>query len=97
MEDFTSVPETLPRHPDGIKDHDKAHHAEWISACKGEGKTLSNFNYAGPMAEAVLLGNVALRTGQPIQWNAPKLKVTNVPDANRFIRHEYRKGWESPV
>ncbi len=97
MEDFKDVPETLPRHPDGIKDHDGAQHAEWISACKGEGKTLSNFDYAGPMAEAVLLGNVALRADRRIQWDAKALKVTNVPAANQFIHHEYRRGWESPV
>ncbi len=97
LEDFKHVPETLPRHPDGIKDHDKAQHLEWIAACKGEGKALANFDYAGPMVESVLLGNVALRAGQRIKWDAKKLKVTNVREANQFIRTEYRKGWESPV
>jgi predicted dehydrogenase len=93
MEDFKQVPETLPRIPGAEKDNDLAHHQEWIAACKGQGRALSNFDYAGPMTEAVLLGNVAVRAGQRIQWNAKRLKVTNVREANRFIRSEYRKGW----
>ena len=97
MEDFASVPQTLPRFPGADKDHDAAQHLEWIAACKGEGKALANFDYAGPMTEAVLLGNVALRAGKRIEWDAEKLRVTNAPEANRFIRTEYRKGWESPV
>ena len=97
MEDFKDVPETLPRHPAGEKDNDAAQHLEWIAACKGEGKALANLDYAGPMTEAVLLGNVALRAGQRIEWDARKLKITNVSEANRFLRRQYRKGWESPV
>ncbi len=97
MEDFKNVPETLPRFPGAEKDHDAGQHLEWIAACKGEGKALANFDYAGPMTEAVLLGNVALRVGKPIKWNARKLKVTNVPEANQYIRGNYREGWPSPV
>jgi predicted dehydrogenase len=96
-EDFKNVAETLPRHPSGAADNDAAQHLEWIAACKGEGKALSNFDYAGPMTEAVLLGNVALRAGTRIEWDSIRMKVTNSRDANRFIRTEYRKGWKSPV
>lgn len=97
MEDFKDIPETLPRHPQGASDNDAAHHLEWIAACKGEGKALSNFDYAGPMTEAVLLGNVALRAGKRILWDSKNLKVTNAPEANQYVRTEYRKGWEAPV
>jgi predicted dehydrogenase len=97
MEDFKDVPQTLPRHPGGDKDNDAAQHLEWIAACKGEGKALASLDYAGPMTEAVLLGNVALRAGQRIEWDAKKLKVTNGAAANQFIRRQYRKGWDSPV
>jgi len=45
------------------------------------------------MTEAVLLGNVALRASKPIEWNSADLKVTNVPEANAYLRTEYRKGW----
>lgn len=94
MEDYKSVPEKLPRFPGADKDNDEAQHLEWIQACKGEGKAMSHFDYAGPMTESVLLGNVALRAGRRIEWNARKLTVTNAPEANAFIRTEYRKGWE---
>ena len=97
MEDFKSIPEKYPKLSEGVSDNDAAHHHEWIAACKGEGKTLSNFDYAGPMTEAVLLGNVALRSGRKILWDAKNLKVTNAADANQFIRTEYRKGWEPLV
>lgn len=97
MEDFSHVAKKLPRLPGAEKDNDAAQHLEWLDACKGKGKALANFDYAGPMTESVLLGNVALRAGQRIEWNAKKLKVTNVAEANQFIRRDYRKGWESPV
>ena len=48
------------------------------------------------MTESVLLGNVALRVSKRIEWNAKLRKVTKVPEANQYIRGEYRKGWESP-
>jgi predicted dehydrogenase len=95
--DFSSIPQTLPRRSDAAKDNDLAHHQEWVAACKGEGKALSNFDYAGPMTEAVLLGNVALRAGTKVEWDAKALKVTNHPDANRYVKSTYRKGWELPV
>jgi predicted dehydrogenase len=93
MEDFKNVPETLPRAPGADKDNDRAHHEEWIAACKGQGRALSNFDYAGPMTEAVLLGNVALRGGPRIEWDAKRLKITNSRDANRYLRTPYRAGW----
>ncbi len=48
------------------------HHKEWTEACKGNGTPLCNFDYAGRLAEAVLLGNVAYRAEQAIDWNAEK-------------------------
>ena len=55
---------------------------------------MSNFDYAGPMTESVLLGNVAVRAGKKIEWDAKNLKVTNCPEAAPIIHREYRKGWE---
>lgn len=89
MSDFASVPQSLPRFP-GAEDDMDAAHLEWIAACKGEGKTFSDFDYAGPMTEAVLLGNVALRTGKRIEWDADNLRVTNAPEAAQFVRRDYR-------
>jgi predicted dehydrogenase len=90
VEDFKNIPEKLPRLPE----FEKNHHQEWLNACKGGPKALSNFDYSGPMTEAVLLGNVALRVGTKIEWDAKKFKVTNVPEANHYLRTEYRKGWD---
>jgi len=69
------------------------HYAEWIAACKGGPPAGSNFNHAGPLTEMVLLGNVALRAGRRIEWDAEKLRVSNLPEAARFVRREYRTGW----
>jgi predicted dehydrogenase len=72
------------------------HHEEWIQACK-DGKpqnAKSGFWYAGPFTEALLVGNLAVRTGKRIEWNSKKMKVTNVPEANQYVSKTYRTGWE---
>ncbi|MDM8008186.1 MAG: hypothetical protein QUV05_18765, partial [Phycisphaerae bacterium] len=86
FEDYEPPAPTLPRVTG-------EHHAEWIRACKGEGKTLSNFDYAGPLSEMVLLGSLAIRVRQRIEWDAANMKVTNVSKANDYLRRDYRKGW----
>jgi predicted dehydrogenase len=69
------------------------HHREWVEACKGNGTTSCSFDYAGALTETVLLGNVAYRLGQPLDWDAQALRARNAPDADRFLRKEYRKPW----
>jgi predicted dehydrogenase len=76
------------------------HYREWIDACKGGKAAGSNFNWAGPLAEAVLLGNVALRTQMRedltlcrLEWDAENLRFTNLEEANRFLKRDYRPGW----
>lgn len=77
------------------------HHQEWIDACKGGSKPGSNFDWAGPMTETVLLGTVALRsqlredlTQRKLKWDGEQMRFTNHEKANEFLRREYRKGWE---
>jgi predicted dehydrogenase len=70
------------------------HHAEWINACKTGDPTTCNFDYSGALTEAVLLGVVAYRAGTKIEWDADGLKAANCPEAERFLRREYRKGWQ---
>lgn len=70
------------------------HHAEWIKACKEGTPTTCNFDYSGALTESVLLGNVAFRTGKSLDWDAKNLKATNCPEADKYLRKEYRKGWE---
>ena len=70
------------------------HHQDWIEACKGGDPATSNFDYAGPLTEMVLLGNVAVRVGRKILYDGPNMKIANIPEANQYIRREYRPGWE---
>ena len=55
--------------------------------------TTCNFAYSGALSEAVLLGNVAFRVGKKIEWDGEKMKATNAPEADKYVREEYRKGW----
>ena len=69
---------------------------EWVEAIKA-GKpelALSNFSYAGLLTAAFLLGNVAIRTGKPFTWDGEACKATDLPEAEKLIRREYRKGWD---
>ena len=69
------------------------HHQEWVEAIRGGAPALCNFDYAGPLAETVLLGNAAYKTGKKIDWDSASLKAKGCPEADRFLRKEYRKGW----
>jgi hypothetical protein len=64
---------------------------EWVAACKGGPAAGANFDYAGPLTEMVLLGNLAVRTGKRIEWDASQMRCTNLPEANAFVRKQYRK------
>jgi predicted dehydrogenase len=71
------------------------HHKEWIEACKGGPATQSNFDFAGPLTEAVLLGALCIRNGgEKLDWDSAKFKITNVAEANNLLHYEYRKGWK---
>jgi len=80
------IDKSLPRSPGHVK--------EFIDACKGGKPAGANFEYAAALTEMVLLGNLAVRTGERIEWDAKAMKVTNVAAANKFLRREPRKGWE---
>ena len=67
---------------------------EWTEACKGNGTPGSSFpGHSARLTEMVLLGNLAVRTREIIEWDAKKGRVSNVEEANRFIEEPYRKGW----
>ncbi|EMI56251.1 Gfo/Idh/MocA family protein [Rhodopirellula sallentina] len=84
--DFTPPEETIP--------NSIGHYAEWIKACKEGTPTTCNFDYSGALSESVLLGNVAFRTGKKLDWDGENLRATNCPEADAFLRKEYREGWE---
>jgi hypothetical protein len=74
---------------------DANHYHQWVNACLGEGKTSADFSFAGRLTESLLLGVVANRfPDQKLMWDADKMQVTNLPDANQLIKREYRKGFE---
>ncbi|NLX96892.1 MAG: Gfo/Idh/MocA family oxidoreductase [Rhodopirellula sp.] len=81
------IPKTLPR----IGSHGQ----EWLDACRGEGKTFSDFDIGGQLTEIGLAGVVGIRVGQSLDWDGEKMEATNVPEAARFIRTEYRAKWLS--
>jgi predicted dehydrogenase len=85
MKLYKVPPKTLPR--------SIGHHEEWVEACKGGKPAGSNFEFASLLTEVVLLGNVALRAGEKLQWDGQNMKVTNVPAANEFLHRPYRAGW----
>jgi predicted dehydrogenase len=89
-EGFAMPEKTLPR----TKDED----FEWINAIRNGGSLpLSNFGNSGPFSETVLLGNVAIRSGEKIVWDAENMKAKGNPGADQYLRRQYRKGWELPV
>lgn len=70
------------------------HYAEWIQACRQGTPTTCNFGYSGPLSEAVLLGNVAYRSGRRIEWDGVAARVTSSAEADALVRKSYRAGWE---
>lgn len=71
------------------------HYVAWADACRGVGKATSNFDYSGPLTEAVLLGTIAIRRpGESLTWNSAKLQFANNAAANALVTKPYRKGWE---
>jgi hypothetical protein len=71
------------------------HHGEWLQACKSGQTPGSHFGYAARLTEIVLLGNVAYRVGpgRRIEWDVANMRAKNCPEAERFVRREYRRGW----
>jgi hypothetical protein len=76
------------------------HFKEWTDGIKSNQQAMSNFpDYAGPLTETVLLGNLAVWVadqegmGKKVDWNAKELKPTNAPEAETLVRKEYRKGF----
>ena len=105
---FTEPPKTIPRVPGETQPVDEEStgtpgtprdpsggpYVEWLNAIRSGTPALSNFAASGPFSETVLLGNLALRLGKRVEWDAKKLVAKNAPEAAAIIRRPYRKGWE---
>jgi predicted dehydrogenase len=85
--DLKAIDVTFPESP--------GHFTEFAQAIKGGKPAMSNFpDYAGPLTETILLGNLAVwAEGKKIEWDARRLKAKNAPEVENIIRPQYRKGW----
>jgi predicted dehydrogenase len=83
--DFKGPAQTIPRA--------ESHYKEWIAACKGGPAAMSNFEYASGLTETALLGNLAVRCGKRIEWDAKAMKAKGCPEADALIKPTYRAGW----
>jgi predicted dehydrogenase len=71
------------------------HYTGWADACRGVGKTMSSFGYAGPLTECVLLGTIAIRCpGATLTWDAEAMRLSGGVGAESMLKKAYRKGWE---
>lgn len=103
MKEVTLPAATLPRVPGA----EEGHYTQWVDACLagyGNMQVSSPFEFAGPFTEAVLMGNLAIRSynmrngynfpgRKKLLWDAKNMKITNFDEANLFVKREYRKGW----
>ncbi len=72
-----------------------SHYHAWVEAALGGPKTTDSFDYAGPLTEAVQLGNVATRCpGVKLEWDAAALRIPNHPAADKLLTKSYRDGWK---
>lgn len=82
--------------PAQLVERSPGHVVEWLLACtqqRAPDSPGSNFAYAAPMSETILLGNIAMRLGRRLEWDAEVMRFINVPEANAFVTKEYRSGW----
>lgn len=73
---------------------DLNHYHGWVDGCISGKQPSDGFEYAGPLTESVLLGNIAVRyRGTKLQWDAATMQFTNLSEANQWLRRDYREGW----
>jgi predicted dehydrogenase len=90
MRDLPQTPQKIERIPDGNGGHEK----DWLRACRGGPAACAAFDYAGPLTEMVLIGNLAVRfPNRHLAWDGEKAQVTNDAAVNAFVRRQYRAGW----
>ncbi len=87
MKEYKLPPRTIPR-------VEGSHEQDWVRACKAGKPAGADFEYSGLLTEICLLGNIAKRMDARIEWDGPNLKVTNLPEANQYVRTTYREGWQ---
>lgn len=91
QKDFADYAPPTPYLPDSI-----GHHAEWVAACKSGEPTTCSFDYSGPLAETVALGNVAYRVGAKLHWDARKMRTLHNPEADALLYPDSDKQDRTP-
>jgi predicted dehydrogenase len=90
MRELPKTPQKIERVPGSIDGHER----DWVRACKDRKPASTNFDYAGPLSEMVLMGNLAVRfPNRTLLWDGANMKVTNDSAADAFVRRQYREGW----
>jgi predicted dehydrogenase len=88
MKEYKQPPKTIER--------SKGHRQDWLDACRGGRPAGSGFDYAAALTETVLLGNLAIRedtAGKKLEWDSRNMQIANLPEANKYIRRDYRQPW----
>ncbi len=89
MKDIPPPPKSLPRPQESF--------ADFFRACRaGTPDTATGFDYASRLTEFILLGNLAQHAGvsHPVDWDGVAMKATNLPEINRWLKRDYRPGWQ---
>ena len=84
--EYSDAPQALPR-------IDASHQMNWANACKGQAEASCPFEYAVPLTETMLLGVVSLEAGTPIRYDGHSMTIPNAPEAEQYLRRNYRDGW----
>ncbi|MGB2819447.1 MAG: hypothetical protein WBF17_00595, partial [Phycisphaerae bacterium] len=87
--DFKDVETQRPKKVDPSRGHER----DWLGACRGGKPAWANFEYAVPLVEFLMLGNVATQFKEPLEFDPQACKIVNNAEADRLLHREYRKGW----
>ena len=85
--------DSTPKPAEKFKRITTSHEMNWIEAIKGKAEATSPFSYAARLTEVMLLGVVALNAGKKIQYDGANMKIPNAPQAEQFLKRQYRQGW----
>ncbi|MBI9017982.1 MAG: Gfo/Idh/MocA family oxidoreductase [Phycisphaerae bacterium] len=86
MKSYKKPAKTIPR-------VNGTHEQNWLDAIKNGTRANADFEYSGPFTEMIHLGNIAIKLGRKLYWNAEKMEFTNDPEATKLLTRDYRQGW----
>jgi predicted dehydrogenase len=89
-EQFQDVQVTRPRNVTASNGHER----DWLNACRGGAPAWASFDYASPLIEFLMLGNVATQFDTVLEFDPAAMKIVNNPTADALLRCEYRQGWK---